>query len=433
MITKELVEEIQTGAREDLPKVQTKEGYIASAEDQDFGVFFSRDAAIDSIFTFDIFEKHPEQPEVLIPVKDSLITMASTQGKVFDAWRDEEPGKIIHEHRHSNHPKNQQRLTELRGKFPVEEKDDGLLFMRYYGSIDATPLFEWVGCEYLLLMGDGEFFKFLNPHIRAAIEWSRRKYNGDKRGFVTYSAANRQALTNQGWKDSSDSILTPEGKRPTEPIALVEVQGYQYQALKAAFELYRKKDPKFAQLLLEESIALKQRFNKDFWMEDEEFFAYALDGIGKQIREITSNVGHLLATGIIDEDKLHLVVNRLMQPDIFTKWGIRTLSVNSPNFSDCEPSAYHNGGGIWTHDNAIIYAGMKRTKFFKEAGMVRDANWEAQYILKKEHGIQNPELQMVDRFGNLRPYKAAQHPQSWADLANLLWTDPLEINSLLAA
>lgn len=432
MVSKEVVEEIYDAATNDLPKVQTDEGFIASAKDQDFGVFFSRDAAIDSLFTLERFRQHREQPVILIPVKASLVTMALTQGKTVNPWRDEEPGKVIHEYRHDPAPKNQQRLQELKVNFPVEEKG-GLLFMLYYGSIDATPLFEWDASEFLILTGDQQFFEFLDPHLRAAFSWSRQKLHYPKsNGYIAYQPMNEMALINQGWKDSGNSILTPEGKHPEEPIALVEVQGYQYRALVLAAQLYKKRYPGFAQDLWEEAIALKERFNKDFWMEDEGFFAYALDGNGMQIKEITSNVGHLLMSGIIDESKLSQVVNRLMQPDMLTPYGVRTLSVNSPNFSDEEPSAYHNGGGIWTHDNAIIYLGLKIRGFLKEAGSVRDSNLEAQYLLKKKYALQDLELYMVDRFNRLRLYKTAQQPQSWAAAANVLWTDPLEIKALTA-
>ena len=209
-----------------------------------------------------------------------------------------------------------------------------------------------------------------------------------------------------------------------EPIALVEVQGYTYAAYMAAAEAFKNCGEKeFTQHLLEKAGDLKKSFNRDFWMTEEGFFAYALDADNNQEREITSNIGHLLVTGIIADDKLPKVVSRLMQPDMLTKYGIRTLSLYSANFSDREPSAYHNGGGIWPHDNALIYLGLIKSGFHKEAQIVRDAVLEAQYELLRKYGLHDLEVYMVDRNGRLRPYRTAQQPQGWASEGNMLLTE----------
>ena len=174
-------------------------------------------------------------------------------------------------------------------------------------------------------------------------------------GYIRFQAKNRNALINQGWMDSYDSIEISPGKRPSEPIALVEVQGYAYQSYITAAKLYQKAgDFEYSKHLYQKAGILKQRFNTEFWMEDERFFAQALSGDNRQVRDIVSNVGHLLATGIVDDEKIPAVVDRLMQPDMLSPWGPRTRSLDSPNFADIEPAAYHKGGTVWPHDGAII-------------------------------------------------------------------------------
>ena len=254
----------------------------------------------------------------------------------------------------------------------------------------------------------------------------------DGDGYIEFEAKNKNALRNQGWKDSNDSIKTETGERPKGPIALVEVQGYQYRALMKAADLYSDReasdeslfDPAFSDELRARASRLKENFNRDFWIKDEEFFAYALDGNKKQVTDISSNAGHLLITDIIDREKIPFVVKRLMQPDMLTPYGIRTLSVISPNFSDIEPFGYHRGS-VWPHDNQMIALGMERRGYAQEAEIVRDRVIRAQVWLKRKYGIHNPELYMVDRYDHLRPYDSAQQPQGWAILSNLYWTSTI--------
>lgn len=424
MVLVEIVEKIRQAAEEDTAKTITEEGWLASAKDQNFGAFFARDALNCSKFRLYTFERYPTRYELLAPVQSSLRTMARHQGRACDPRRDEEFGKILHELRYYDTPKNTEWLGELQlGGWPVDKEG-----LKYFGSADSTSLFVSVSCEYFLLTDDFQFFQELDLHIRNALHWMGNHVDALGDGYIRFAAKNRNALLNQGWKDSFDSIEIAPNRRPKEPIALVEIQGYAYEAYLKAAEAYRRiGDFEFAKELYQKAGTLKTRFNHDFWMEDEGFFAYALEGNNNQVREITSNVGHLLLTGIIEDEKIPVVVRRLMQPDIFTQWGIRTLSLNSPLFSDREPSAYHRGGSVWPHDNAIAYLGFKKTGFYREAGLVRDAVLLAGYTLFVKYGSTDDELYMVERSGKLRPYETAQHPQSWVGEAHKMWTDPLEV------
>lgn len=426
MVTVEAIAELNRLAERDIKEVITPEGFLAAAKDQHFGVFFGRDAAIQSLFTLEKFKRTPNGSEILIPVKNSLVTMAAYQGKEINFEKEEEPGKIIHELRHGDGIEaNQSWLRNLRGKFPVGVNEDGHLYMEYYGSVDSTPLFITVACEYLTISGDREFFKFLDPYIRRAIEWMSKYGDRDGDGYIEYEAKNLKALKNQGWKDSDNSI------RAMGPIALVEVQGYQYLAYTKASQLYEQEDPLYSKRLSEKARFLKKQFNRDFWMDDEKFFAHALAGDKTKVKDLVSNAGHLLMTGIVDQEKRSLVVNRLMRPDMLTPYGIRTLSSNSLNFSDVEPQAYHNGS-VWPHDNAIIYLGLNGLGFAKEAGIVREAFLEAQYILNTQYGVGNSELHIVDRDNRLRPYETACHPQGWvAEATSMLVADLLEVNQII--
>lgn len=421
-VATELFQEINGYAINGLRSGITQEGFNASGIEENYGAFFGRDAEIVALFLLNLYRNNHERRDLLAPVEKSLNTMVQTQGRAVNSWRDEEPGKIIHEFRHSDALKNQQWLDKLLAHgWPVEGEKDRR-FMRYYGSADSTPLFVVLASEYLLLSKNESMCKILESAIEKALKWIQLWGDADRDGYDEFKAKNENALENQGWQDSGNSILAPDGKRPEGPIALVEVQGYVYWAYYKAAEWYIDKDPEKARLLREKATALKNKFNKDFWMEEEGFFALALDGKKKQVPDVKSNVGHLLITGIIDDEKIPRVVQRLMKPDMFTNWGIRTLSSDSSNYTEVEPLNYHNGT-IWPHDNAIVYLGLKKYGYHSEAQMVKNAIIGAQHELKKRHGIENPELWAVDRGGNLVRYMGAQDPQSWAAGANAVLTE----------
>lgn len=427
MASVEVIEQINALATKDFEKVISGvEGILASARDQKFGVSFARDAAIASEFLLDIYERHPEKVELLQPVKNSLITMALYQGQETDNDEDKEPGKIHHEKRIEEvfvempeaYRENQEILDELQASHWPVKGERGKRTMDYYGSIDSTPLFISLASRYLLLTQDKQFFELIDPHIRKAIEWMEQYGDVYGDGYIRFSAKNRYALINQGWMDSFDSIEIAPGKRPKEPIALVEVQGYAYHAYLSTAELYRKAgDIEYAKHCYQKAGILKGRFNQQFWMEDESFYAQALDGDNKQVRDKVSHVGHLLATGIVDHKKIPYVVNGLIQPDMLTPWGIRTRSLNSPNFSDVEPAAYHRGGTVWAHDNEMTARGLRKVGYPKEAQMIEEAILSAEIKLNDSYSISSEELFIVDRNNQLRPYLEAQKPQGWAAAA----------------
>lgn len=428
MAAVEVLEQIHKQAISDLGRITSEEeGWLGSAPEAAFGVPFGRDAAISSLLALYTFEQDPHGA-YLHYTRNSLRTMAKYQGKFFDEKRDEEPGRTHHELRFwaNKEPANQEKLTELAASgWPVDEEG-----LRVYCSIDSTPLFVIAACKYIQKSEDWQFAQEIEENIRNATDWMI--HYGDRDGdlFVEFQAQNPNTIQNQGWMDSADSIIGHEG-----PHALVEVQGYQYLALTLAANFFQQDrgyteevlriNREYARVLLERAGDLKMKFNRDFWMEDEKFFASGLDGQKKQIVDIRSNAGHLLMTGIIDDEKIPLVVNRLMQPDMFTEGGIRTLSVNSPNFSDKPPSGYHNGA-IWPHDNAIICLGLRKCGYIDEAERIKNAVLEAQTRLADKDGQYNRELYMVTRDGVLGPYDTAQHPQGWAIHANLFWTAELE-------
>ncbi len=425
MAAVEVLEQIRHQAIVDFGKITSEEGWLGSAPEAAFGVSFGRDSALSSLLALHTFEQDPHGAYLYF-TKNSLRTMAKYQGKFFDAKRDEEPGRIHHELRFwtNTESANQQKLSELAlANWPVDEEG-----LRVYPSVDSTPLFVIAACEYIKRSGDWQFAEEVSENIRNAVDWMIHYGDKDRDLLIEFLAQNPNTIQNQGWMDSGDSIKNPDGTKPEGPYALVEVQGYQYMALMLAADFFEK-DSVYSELLRQRARDLKMKFNRDFWMEDENFFASGLDGQKNQIKELRSNVGHLLMTGIIDEEKVPFVVKRLMQPDMFCEGddggGIRTLSSNSPNFSDQAPSGYHNGS-IWPHDNAVIYLGLQRYGYLQEAEREKNAVLDAQKHLADLDGLYDRELYMVDRRGRLKPYPTAQHPQGWVVNANLLWTAELE-------
>jgi glycogen debranching enzyme len=328
------------------------------------------------------------------PARDALELLAAKQGTVVDDWRDEEPGKILHEIR-------QGELARA-GIIPHTP---------YFGSVDATPWFVILYAQHFRWTGDLAFAEKLLPAAEAAIEWIDRYGDLDGDGFVEYRARSARGMRNQGWKDSHDSVVHADGRLAEPPIALAEVQAYAYLAKERMADVYRALGrPDDAKRLGESAQDLKRRFNEAFWMEDEKFFAEALDGDKRQVRSITSNPGHALYCGIVDDDKAQPLAKRLLSPDMFSGWGIRTMSKSAAAYN---PMSYHNGS-VWPHDNALIAAGLKRYKFARstnrDATALFDAAVQADYL-------RLPELfcGFTRRTPN-RPvsYPIACSPQAWA-------------------
>jgi glycogen debranching enzyme len=282
----------------------------------------------------------------------TLQGLAARQGRKDDEWREEEPGKILHE----------ARVGELARAGTIPHTP-------YYGAVDSTPLWLSVLHGAYRWTGDLEAVRELWPNVLAALEWIDEHGDLDGDGYVEYRRRSDKGLDNQGWKDSGDAIAHIDGTLAEPPIALVEVQGYVYQAKKNIARLARDlDDPDLAERLDKEADELKERFNRDFWLEDQGFFALALDGSKRPVETITSNPGHCLWSRIVDDEKASRVVRRLLSPALSSGWGIRTLAAKQAPY---DPIGYHTGS-VWPHDNALIAHGMRRYGFDREARQVLD-------------------------------------------------------------
>ena len=333
-----------------------------------------------------------------LPVDPSLAlgtlqTLAAHQGRVVDPLSEEEPGKILHEVR-----------FDVSSGLALGGKS------AYYGSVDAPPLF-------LMVLGEVSRWGFskdtlaeLQPHAERAMDWIRDYGDKDRDGFVEYARLNERGLLNQGWKDSWDGINFADGTLAEAPIALCEVQGYVYGAyLAAAWMAHDTGNGIRAAELRDRALQLKQQFNEQFWLPDKGYFAIALDRHKKPVDACASNMGHCLATGIVDEDKAALVVERLMGPEMFSGWGVRTLAADMGAYN---PASYHNGS-VWPHDNAIIQVGLMRYGYTAEAQRISTALFEAAEFSDGRL----PELFCGfsrEQFATPVPYPTACSPQAWA-------------------
>jgi glycogen debranching enzyme len=315
-----------------------KSGFVPAAGIPWFMTSFGRDSLITALQTIAIL------PEIAEGV---LRTLARYQGKKVDPESEEQPGKIIHEIRFG-------RLTKTRN----------IPKMPYYGTIDATPLFIILLSETFRWTGRKDLLEELKEPLLLAVDWIGKYGDLDGDGYIEYKQSAAKGLSNQGWKDSYDSVRFADGSFAEPPIALCEVQGYVYDAKMRAAELIDVLDEKDrSQKLIQEARELKIRFNQDFWLEEKGYFAEALDGQKRPVDSITSNAGHLLWSGIVEEEKAVFVKDRLLAPDMFSGWGIRTMSAQEKAYN---PVSYHNGS-IWPHDNSIIIAGLYRYGFYQEA------------------------------------------------------------------
>ncbi|MGX9901225.1 amylo-alpha-1,6-glucosidase [Arthrobacter sp. SA17] len=342
--------------------------------------------------------------EMAMPVDPSLAmgtlqTLADRQGRVVDAMSEEEPGKILHEVR-----------LDVSSGLSLGGKSV------YYGSVDATPLF-------VCWLGDASRWGFapetianLLPNADRALDWIRDYGDKDGDGFVEYERLNPQGLINQGWKDSWDGINFADGTLAEPPIALCEVQAYVYSAYMArSWIAYDAGDTPLAEELAERAAQLKKRFNEQFWIPERGYYAVALDGKKRQVDACASNMGQCLWFGLVDEDKAPLVAERLMSPEMFSGWGVRTLASDMGAYN---PASYHNGS-VWPHDNAIIAAGLLRYGFIAEAQRISTALFEAADFFEGRL----PELFCgfsTERFPEPVPYPTACAPQAWAATTPIL-------------
>jgi glycogen debranching enzyme len=313
-----------------------------------FAVPFGRDALVASLQTLAL------NPDL---ARGSLGYLAEHQGERLDPAREEEPGKILHE----------MRFGELANLHQIPHTP-------YYGSVDSTPLFLVLLVELLNWTADADLFSTLLPNVIAALNWIDRYGDLDEDGLVEYQQHGSLGVRNQGWKDSSDSLVSADSAPAPLPVALVEVQGYVYQAKTGLARVFRHLGRGAeAERLETEAALLKRRFDELFWMPADRFYAQGLDRDKDQVRSISSNPGHCLWSGIVQRRRANQVVRRLLGGDMFSGWGIRTLSSTAVNYN---PMSYHNGS-VWPHDNSLIAAGMRRYGYRDQAELVSRSVLEA--------------------------------------------------------
>jgi glycogen debranching enzyme len=323
--------------------------------------------------------------------------LAAHQSHAEDPAADMEPGKILHEVRECE-------LARL-GEVP---------FGRYYGSVDATPLFVALAGQYWQRTRDRATVEGLWPAVRAALDWMARWGDRNRDGFLDYARRSERGLRNQGWKDSEDAVFHADGRLAEGPVALCEVQGYAYLAYReAALLAFDLGEKDLSKDLETEAERLQKRFEAAFWCEELATYALALDGAGEPCRVRSSNAGQVLFSGMVKRERAALVVHDLFGADFFTGWGIRTLGAREKRFN---PISYHNGS-VWPHDNALIALGVARYGYSAEALSLTEALFDAAAHM---HLRRLPELFCgFERRRGKAPtlYPVACAPQAWAACA----------------
>jgi glycogen debranching enzyme len=376
-----------------------------------FMALFGRDSLLSSYMALTV------DPSLAL---GTLRTLARHQGARIDPVTEEQPGRILHEVR-----------------LGVDPWLEGGRTGAYYGTVDATPLFVMLLGELRRWGIDREEVDRLLPHADRALEWIERHGDRDGDGFVEYASTSPGGLLHQGWKDSFDGISFADGRMAEPPIALCEVQGYVYAAyLARAFFAEEAGDRAGFVRWRDRAARLRDAFNERFWLADRGWFAVGLDRDKRPIDALASNMGHCLWTGIVDPERAAAVAGRLLSPELFSGWGIRTLATTMGAYN---PVSYHNGS-VWPHDNAIIAGGLMRYGHVDEAQRVALAVLDT----AAAYGGRLPELLCgFDRaeFPGPVPYPTSCSPQAWAAASplhllrvllrcdpwiprGLLWIDP---------
>ena len=356
-----------------------------------FMALFGRDSLITS------YQMLPFKPEL---AGATLRALAQAQGKKEVDLTEEEPGRILHELRFGE-------LTHFHERPQAP----------YYGASDTTPLFLVLLDEYERWTGDADLVRALEPNARAALNWIDHYGDRDGDGYIEYERKTKLGLENQCWKDSWNSILFHDGTLAPTPRATCELQGYAYDARLRCARLAREiwKDEALAVKLETQAAELKRRFNQDFWIPDRRFFALALDGHKRKVDSLCSNIGLLLWSGIVDDDKARALRDHLMSPQMFSGWGIRTMAVGEGGYN---PIEYHDGT-VWPHDSHFIAAGLARYGFRKDAATIIAGIFEASWFFD----ARLPEVFSGYDRGNTRypvQYPTACLPQAWAAASTML-------------
>ena len=350
-----------------------------------FMALFGRDSLITA------YQALPFAPEL---ARATLATLARYQASAYDDFRDSEPGKILHELRRG-------KLAAL-GEIPHTP---------YFGTHDATPLFVILLDEYERWSGDQAFARSMKGAALRALEWMQSDGDRDGDGYLEYETRSSLGLPNQCWKDSWDSIVDRRGRLAAAPIASCEIQGYAFDAKVRGARLCRELwgEPAMADRLEAEAANLKSAFNRDFYDEDTGTYVLALDVNKRRIDSVTSNIGHLLWSGIVAADRAGAVADRLMEPDMFNGWGVRTLSANEVAYN---PVGYHTGS-VWPHDTGMIAEGMRRYGFRAKAStlvtaLIESAAFFAYRLPEVFAGFDRARTEMPVE------YPTASSPQAWA-------------------
>jgi glycogen debranching enzyme len=363
----------------------TSEGIYPYAGVPWFSTIFGRDGIITGLESLWLC------PEI---AKGVLSYLAFTQAAEIAPAQDAEPGKILHESRQSE-------MAQV-GEVP---------FRRYYGSVDATPLFILLAAAYFKRTGDRELINRIWPNIERALDWIDHFGDRDGDGFVEYGRLTPQGLLHQGWKDSQESIFHADGSLAKGPIALCEVQGYVYAAKREMADVSDALGRTArGRELRQEAESLKKRFQDAFWCEEISSYAIALDGDKQRCQIRSSNAGHTLCTGIAMENHAERIIAELGSEKYFSGWGIRTIAAGEARYN---PMSYHNGS-VWPHDNALIAYGLTRAKNKTLAGQVLTGLFDASLFLE---GHRLPELFCgFSRRQGKAPtlYPSACAPQAWA-------------------